>query len=118
MVNERWPRGDPGWRFERERERERGRIEIFVAQCISSRSMFFFSLRDFSPRRKGIFFTAVSRARAGFSRFTVVDSVEIWNGLCKRGLEIKNSKSWLSKTGVSINTPRIHTSSPSLKDGD
>lgn len=22
MVNERWPRGDPGWRFERERERE------------------------------------------------------------------------------------------------
>lgn len=112
MVNERWPRGDPGWRFER--ERERGRIEIFVAHCISSRSMFFFLYTIFLRGEK-VFF---SRARAGFSRFTVVDSVEIWNGLCKRGLEIKNSKSWLSKTGVSINTPRIHTSSPSLKDGD
>lgn len=115
MVNERWPRGDPGWRFERERERE---LKFLLHSVFPLARCFFFSLRDFSPRRKGIFFTAVSRARAGFSRFTVVDSVEIWNGLCKRGLEIKNSKSWLSKTGVSINTPRIHTSSPSLKDGD
>lgn len=40
---------------------ERERIEIFVAQCISSRSMFFFSLRDFSPRRKGIFFSSACR---------------------------------------------------------
>lgn len=51
----------------------------------------------------------------GFSRFTVVDSVEIWNGLCKRGLlEIKNSKSWLSKTGVPIK-PRVHASPPFSK---
>lgn len=53
MVNERWPRGDPGWRFER--ERERGRIEIFVAQCLSSRSMFFFPYAIFLRGEKVFF---------------------------------------------------------------
>lgn len=97
------------------RTRERERELKFLLHSVFPLARCFFFLYAIFLRGEKVFF---SRARAGFSRFTVVDSVEIWNGLCKRGLEIKNSKSWLSKTGVSINTPRIHTSSPSLKDGD
>ena len=62
MVNERWPRGDPGWRFERERERERGRIEICCTVYFLSLDVFLFFTRFFSAEKRYFFHRCFSSA--------------------------------------------------------